>query len=112
MLGPVATSVCASGMKTTARTIKYSTNTSPFVSRGATEIARTNAAGVAAFELQGSEGDTIGVDVACPPGFKSPAAPVPVRLRRLSDPKERAEYDVDCPPTTRKVVVAVRANNG
>src|SRR5258706_12508975 len=46
------------------------------ISRGATEIARTNSGGVASFELQGTEGDTIGIDVACPQGFKSPAAPV------------------------------------
>jgi hypothetical protein len=82
------------------------------VSRDRVEVARTNQEGVAAFDLQGADGDTVAMDVSCPTGFKSPADPIAVRLRRLSDAKQRAEYEVSCPPTIRKVVVAVRATNG
>jgi hypothetical protein len=82
------------------------------VSRGRVEVARTGLDGVATFDVQGAEGETIAMDVACPQGYKSPSDAVPVRLRRLSDPKQRAEYDVSCPPNIRKIVVAVRANNG
>jgi hypothetical protein len=82
------------------------------VSRDKVELARTGEDGVGAFALRGPEGDTVALGVTCPEGFKSPSDPVSVRLRRLSDPGQRTEYDVSCPPTVRKVVIAVRANNG
>jgi hypothetical protein len=82
------------------------------VSRDRVEVCRTGRDGVARFDLEGADGDTIGMEVACPPGYKSPPGAVPVRLRRLSDPKQSTEYDVSCPPSIRKVVVAVRATNG
>lgn len=33
-------------------------------------------------------------------------------IKRLTDTNKKPEYDVTCPPTTRTVVVAVRADNG
>src|SRR5207237_1348779 len=149
MFGPVAASVFASAMNTTANTMRYSMNTSPRSSRNnfsvhvmfaSVRVASYEQAscrrlrpanlraqgrghragvvgghadgGVALFALRGREGDTVAVDVACPQGYKSPAQPLEVRLRRLSDAKQRTEYDVSCPPSIRKVIVAVRANNG
>ena len=82
------------------------------VSRDRVEVARTGPDGVAPFDLEGTEGDTIAMDVACPQGYKSPSGAVQVRLRRLSDSKQRTEYDVSCPPNIRKVVIAVRATKG
>src|SRR5882757_1794191 len=82
------------------------------VSRDRVEVCKTGQDGVALFDLEGVDGDTIAMDVACPPGYKSPPGAVPVRLRRLSDSTQSTEYDVSCPPSIRKVVVAVRATNG
>jgi len=82
------------------------------ISHDRVEVGRTKDDGTVVLAIQGHEGETLPLEVICPAGFKSPTEPLAVRLRRLSDPAQRTEYDVSCPPTTRKVVVAVRANNG
>ena len=75
-------------------------------------IATTNAKGVAKLTLKGNEGDSYDVKIKCPEGFQSPAKAVTIPLQRLADPSEGPEYDVACPPLTRTVVVALRAENG
>lgn len=61
--------------------------------------------------FQGIEGDVLEVKVACPAGYETPKSPVPVPLRRLSEGRA-AEYSAKCPPSFRKVVVVIRADNG
>jgi hypothetical protein len=78
---------------------------------GANKVASTNATGTAELKLRGEEGETLMFGVQCPPGHQNPK-PTSVTLRRISDPSKRPEYQVACPPQTRTVVVAVRADEG
>lgn len=73
------------------------------------EVGATDADGAAEVKLAGRDGETFNVSVSCPEGFESPPSPVKVTLHRLADPDKRPEYGVQCPPQTRTVVVAVRA---
>jgi hypothetical protein len=75
------------------------------------KIATTDDSGMGKLRLTGKDGETFDVVVKCPEGFTSPSRPVSVVLRRLADGK-RPEYAALCPPTTRLVVVAVRAEGG
>lgn len=71
----------------------------------------TGADGRLPVTFQGTEGDVLEVKVKCPEGYETPKAPVPVPLRRLSENRP-AEYSARCAPTFRRVVVAIRADNG
>ena len=82
------------------------------VQYGGQTIAKTDANGAAKLTLRGNEGESFDVTVACPPGFQSPQQAISIVLRRLADPGKTPEYDVACPPTTRALVVAVRADKG
>ncbi len=73
---------------------------------------KTDAKGETTLTLTGSEGDTYDVAVKCPTGYQSPVKPLTIPLHRLADPGKPPEYEVSCPPTTRTVVVVVRAENG
>jgi len=68
--------------------------------------------GAALLRLRGNEGETFLFSVQCPAEFESPKSPVTVVLRRVLEASRRSEYFVSCPPLTRTVVVAVRADNG
>lgn len=74
-------------------------------------IGTTGPDGRVSVTFQGTEGDVLEVKVACPEGYETPKAPVPVPLRRLSENRP-AEYSTKCPPSFRKVVVVIRAENG
>jgi hypothetical protein len=82
------------------------------ISRGEKQLGTTNAEGRALVAIGGTEGAVIDVLVRCPEGYASPRAAVAVRLTRLADKKKIPEYSVACPPNMRKIVVAVRAENG
>lgn len=82
------------------------------VERNNETIGTTDGDGKALLTLPGAEGDKIDVWVKCPDGFDSPAKPIAVALHRLSDPLKIPEYPVSCPPTERKVVVTLLADNG
>ncbi len=75
-------------------------------------IATSDAKGIAKLTLKGNDGDAYDVTIKCPKGFQSPSKPLTIPLQRLADPSEAPEYDVSCPPLTRTVVVALRAENG
>ncbi len=77
-----------------------------------TKVAATGIDGTTGLKLRGSEGETIMFTVRCPEGYQSPSKPIAVTLRRITGPMRRPEYATACPPTTRAVVVAVRAENG
>jgi hypothetical protein len=81
------------------------------IRRNNKDVTFTGADGRAKLTLSGNEGDAYDFYVACPADFQSPTKPVSVVLRRLSD-KKMPEYTVSCQPTVRKVVVAVRTENG
>ncbi len=76
------------------------------------KVAKSGEDGLAKLTLHGKDGEIYDMNVACPEGFQSPAKPIQIVLKRLADPTKRPEYDVSCPPTTRTVVVAVRADGG
>jgi hypothetical protein len=75
-------------------------------------IGTTNAEGRAMLTFPGAEGEIADVLVMCPEGFQSPTKALSLRLTRLADKTKVPEYSVACPPTMRRVVVAVRADNG
>jgi len=62
-------------------------------------------------KIPGIEGETVDLTVKCPPDYVSPPKPISVILRRIAGTK-LVEYDATCPPTLRRMVVAIRADNG
>lgn len=74
-------------------------------------IGQTGPDGKLAITFQGTEGDVLEVKVQCPANFVSPTGSMLIPLRRLSDAKP-PEYSAKCPPTLRRVVVVIRAENG
>ncbi len=82
------------------------------ISRANRPLGATNAEGKASLKIAGVEGEITDVAVTCPEGFQSPSKPLSIRLTRLAEKSKVAEYAVACPPSMRRVVVAVRAENG
>jgi hypothetical protein len=80
--------------------------------RGGKDIIATGLDGKAKLTLSGKEGDAYEFTVRCPADFSSPTKGVSVYLHRLSDKTKVPEYNALCPPTTRKLVVSIRAENG
>ncbi len=76
------------------------------------QVGKTDEKGRTVLALKGEEGETYSFAVRCPSGYKSPSKPTAVTLRRIAEPSKRPEYLVDCPRTTRNIVVAVRADDG
>ncbi len=81
------------------------------ISRNNKQVATTGPDGRATLKIRGVEGDVHDVQIHCPEQFQSPSKPTGIKLARLAD-KKAPEYEVSCPPTMRRVVVAVRAENG
>lgn len=75
-------------------------------------LGTTKADGRATLKLTGVEGEISDVTVTCPEGFQAPAAPLGIRLTRIAEKSKLTEYAVQCSPSMRRVVVAVRADNG
>jgi hypothetical protein len=84
------------------------------IARNNKTVGTTGADGRAMLTFPGEEGEgaTVNVTVKCPETFQSPSKPVSVKLTRLADKTKIPEYAVSCPPNMRKVVVAVKADNG
>ena len=82
------------------------------VSRNNKVLATTTAEGRAMLTIAGAEGETTDVMVKCPDNFMSPTKPTSIRLTRFADKSKVPEYTVSCPPMLRRVVVAVKADNG
>jgi hypothetical protein len=79
---------------------------------GGQELASTDKEGRARLSLHGAEGDSVSVNVACPPGYQSPGQPIVVSLRRLSADSRIPSFVARCSPLTRTVVVGIRTENG
>jgi hypothetical protein len=82
------------------------------VSRNSKALATTGPDGRAMLTLNGAEGETTDVTVKCPDAFTSPTKATSIRLTRFADKSKVPEYTVSCPPSLRRVVVAVKAENG
>lgn len=82
------------------------------VSRNNKTLATTGPDGRGMITLRGAEGETTDVTVKCPDAFTSPLKPTSIRLTRFADKSKVPEYTVACPPALRRVVVAVKADNG
>ncbi len=82
------------------------------VSRNAKALATTGQDGRAMLTLNGAEGETTDVSIKCPDAYNSPVKPTSIRLTRFADKSKVPEYTVACPPSLRRVVVAVKAENG
>lgn len=85
--------------------------TGAIVSRNQKTVATTGPDGRAEMTLLGADGETIDASIKCPEGHTSPARPVSIRLARTRDGRAPV-FKVVCPPTSRHVVVAVKAENG
>lgn len=81
------------------------------VMKGGKEGPSTGPDGRVTLKISGAEGETVDLMVKCPPEYVSPTRALTVLLRRITGGK-LAEYDVSCPPSLRRMVVAVRADNG
>lgn len=82
------------------------------VSRAGKELGVTGPDGRAMVKMPGVEGEIADIGVTCPEGYAAPKAPLNVRLTHLADKTRVPEYGVACPPNVRRVVIAVRAENG
>lgn len=74
-------------------------------------VATTGPDGRAEITLAGADGETIDASIKCPAGHTSPARPVSIRLARTEDGTAPV-VKVSCPPTQRRVIVAIKAENG
>jgi hypothetical protein len=83
--------------------------------RGASVLHGTQPVGVSGddgliqLRSSGSEGELLAFRVACPDGYKSPSEPLSIVLRRLGKGARAPEYWARCEPTSRTLVVVVRA---
>jgi hypothetical protein len=82
------------------------------VRRGAAIAGKSGPDGIVRLTAHGAEGSSLGFQVSCPEGHRSPALPVSILLRKLVQKDRYPEYRVSCPPLHRTLVVAVRAERG
>lgn len=82
------------------------------VSRNNKPLGTTGPDGRAMLTVVGAEGETTDVTIKCPDAFTSPVKATSIRLTRFADKSKVPEYTVSCPPMLRRVVVAVKAENG
>ena len=82
------------------------------ISRNGKPVGTTGPDGRTMLTLKGSEGENVDVGVKCPDQFQSPSKPLTIRLTRFADKTKVPEYGAQCPPALRRVVVAVKADNG
>lgn len=75
-------------------------------------VGRTDAQGIAGLSVRGSEGEHVALTVSCPDGFHAPAKTVDVVLHHWSEAGRKPEYEFQCSPLNRTVVVIVRADRG
>jgi hypothetical protein len=75
-------------------------------------VGKTSATGSLTLHLEGSEGQRFELEARCPATYVPERQPLSVTLRRLVETGKLPTYRVDCQPSTRTSVVAVRATNG
>jgi hypothetical protein len=82
------------------------------VTQGEQLLGESDAAGGVAIEARATEGRVLAVRVSCPDGYRSPAEPISIVLRRIAESDRSPEYLARCEPSLRSLVVAVRADAG
>lgn len=75
-------------------------------------LATSGEDGRVRLKLGGSEGELVSLNVNCPDGYHAPAEPITFSLLHLTGGASAPEYRARCAPTSRSVVVAVRAEHG
>jgi hypothetical protein len=81
------------------------------ITSGKAQPILTGVDGKANLVFNGAEGDVREVSVTCPAGHQQVTGAISIRLTRVVGDAVPT-YSVSCPPLRRKVVVAVRAENG
>jgi hypothetical protein len=79
---------------------------------GSTLLGVSGSDGVVGVKATGKEGERILLQLLCPEGHRSPSEPLSLTLRRPAERTRRPEYNANCSPLTRRLVVAVRADKG
>ncbi|MBX3193045.1 MAG: hypothetical protein KF819_39035 [Labilithrix sp.] len=79
------------------------------VGTGGAALAKTDAAGVARFKLDGADGSRYDLTVACPADYGGGTRALKIVLRRGS---RAPEYTTSCKRTVRTAVIAVKAPGG
>ncbi|HEY4014110.1 MAG TPA: hypothetical protein VGM06_12280 [Polyangiaceae bacterium] len=75
-------------------------------------VGRTDDAGTVTLSVRGAEGEHVTIGIRCPEGFVATGKAADVVLHALEDPTRKPEYDVECRPLRRTIVVVVRADRG
>jgi hypothetical protein len=75
-------------------------------------VGRTDDAGTVTLAVRGAEGEHVTIGVGCPDGFAAAGKAADIVLHALEDPTRKPEYDVECRPIRRTIVVVVRADRG
>lgn len=121
LLTALALAGCAPKPKLASYRILVRTESDPGVPLAGAELrlqgrtlAKSDENGRAWADLEGTLGDTITLELSCPEGYRSTAEPLLVLLRPLDADVQgqRPEFHRTCPPLSRQLVVAVRANHG
>lgn len=76
------------------------------------QVGVSGADGSVKLSARGNEGETLSFELRCPEGYRGPLAPLAIPLKTSADSSRRPEYAASCAPTTRTLVIAVRAEHG
>lgn len=79
---------------------------------GSRTLARSDDTGTIEVELPGRPGDVVQLQLRCPEGYRTPDESLSVMLREPQARERPPEFSLACPPLTRTLVVAVRADRG
>ncbi|MGO8998638.1 MAG: hypothetical protein ACLQVI_35395 [Polyangiaceae bacterium] len=83
-----------------------------FIMAGTKIVGKTDANGGAKVRFGGKEGDQVELSVKCPAEYQSPTTPLNIALRHLSAGSRPPQFEAQCSPMLRTVVVGIRADNG
>jgi hypothetical protein len=79
---------------------------------GARNLGESGDDGAIEVELPGRPGDVVALDLHCPEGYRASEGALSVLLREPQPHEAPPEYALACPPRTRTLIVAVRAERG
>jgi hypothetical protein len=75
-------------------------------------VGTSDASGLVKVEVVGNEGDSVGLGILCPDGFRSPERQVVASLRQLAPGSPPPRFEARCTPLLRTTVVGIRSDNG
>ena len=76
-----------------------------FIMAGTKIVGKTDANGGAKVRFGGKEGDQVELSVKCPAEYQSPTTPLNIALRHLSAGSRPPQFEAQCSPMLRTVVV-------